>query len=297
METDFLAAPFASALSMDLPSIVFGRSQLPDFFNFFPRRDAALVATWGQRWKEIRKTNHFNESFVALWDRVNPSLIVNTTSQAFGDRVVVSNLDLSSVYRRDAGHPANLAVFNMSLGDAVSLGARFPVVSEAEPIDVDGKQIDQIVDGGYFDNFGVTSIDQLISYLSIQNKMRMDDVIFIQITNDKNVGTYLSSLLDPLLSRRGTCKLRGPTTGYVDLPTLLQPLGALDNVRTARGIYSVVQLAKRVRAQKGIFVHFGLFDYDAPLSWSLSSAVNDQIWEQLRSPCNKAQANILMRGW
>jgi len=104
METDFLAAPFASAISTDLPSIVFGRSWMTDFFNLFPRRDQALVAAWGRRWNEVRGTNHFTERFATLWDHPNPSLIVNTTSQMFGDRVVVSDLDLSAVYHREAGH-------------------------------------------------------------------------------------------------------------------------------------------------------------------------------------------------
>ena len=297
METDFLAAPFASALSTDLPSIMFGRSLFTDFFDVFPRRDESLVAAWGRRWKEIRGTNHFNEPFLTLWNRNNPSLIVNTTSEAFGDRVVASNLDLAPVYQRDAGHPSNLAIFDMSLGAAVSLGARFPIVSEAESIDIDGKRVDQIVDGGYFDNFGATAIDQLITFLTNNNKMRMEDAIVIQITNDKNVGAYLSSLIDPLLRRRGTCKQIGPNMGYADLPTLLQPLGALDSVRTARGIYTVVQLAKKIKTHKGVFLHFGLLDYEAPLSWSLSRTVNDKIWAQLSSPCNEVQANLLKRRW
>jgi hypothetical protein len=301
MQTDFLAAPIASSLSTDFPSIIFGRNSFTNLFNLFPRRDDSLIAGWERSWKKIRGTDHFGEPFLDLWKHENPGLIVNATSQIFGDRVLISNLDISQFYNRDADHPPNLAAFEISLGQAVSLGARFPILSEAAAFEVAPNTVDELVDGGYFDNFGAATIDQLISYLERREHLSLKDVIVVQITNDRFSGNYLSVPIldasDPAVDAKEKACAADPITEYIKLPTILQPLGAMDAVRTARGLDSAAKLHQRTKGGGGIYVHFGLLDIEAPLSWSLSKRVNDQIWDRLNCAYNKTQIDILKQRW
>jgi hypothetical protein len=296
MESDFLAAPIASSLSTDLPSLIFGRNSFTNFFGAFPRRDDALVAGWSRRWKDIRGTNHFAEPFMNLWKDRNPGLIVNATSQIFGDRVLVSNLDLSKVYTRERDRPSNLAVYEMPLGTAISLGARFPILSESARFQVRPDSADEIVDGGYIDNFGASTLGELIDYLVKTYDLKGENIVVVQITNDQSTGVQLSRMDAEHAGTEG-CAESKPITQYLELPAFLQPLGTMDTVRTAGGLSGAALLQRSTKQKGGIYVHFGLLDFDAPLSWTLSKHANDEIWARLESPCNKAALDRLKQAW
>jgi hypothetical protein len=114
------------------------------------------------------------ESLAPDKDHWRPLLVFNGTSVATGRRVLTSHIAMSSGNRTlfaDAYDVFNLiprddnskqgigAAPTISLATAVTNSGRFPVLTPAGELwDRSGtKLVDQIVDGGYFENYGVTT--------------------------------------------------------------------------------------------------------------------------------------------
>lgn len=112
-----------------------------------------------------------------------PGLILNTTIADTGERLPLSTIDLPA----DSQGSMTQAEFRRQLGNkdikvvtATRLSAAFPFVSPAARADVDGPG-SHIVDGGYYDNYGVSSLVEWLDAELSKDGNEAKKVLFIQI--------------------------------------------------------------------------------------------------------------------
>jgi predicted acylesterase/phospholipase RssA len=153
---DMLGPPIGALLFNDIP---FGWQQR--------RRARDLEQSLEYAWVASVESRTFEEPLQNLWRgdayRI-PSLILNSTSAQDGHRIVVSNLraqgelTVEKDVEAQLGHPVRLST-------AAFASARFPIISpEATFTVTDGPRtrLVRLVDGGYFNNAGTTSIASLL---------------------------------------------------------------------------------------------------------------------------------------
>ncbi|MEP9376043.1 hypothetical protein ABLE91_04965 [Aquabacter sp. CN5-332] len=125
-------------------------------------------------------------------------------------------------------------VADIALSTAATNSARFPIISPPGSIrDLDGNIVDRIVDGGYFENFGVLSALELAKAI-VALQPRLAPFVLI-IANDPQ-STFLE---------RRDAKSPVQTADVQDAPFFTEvtaPLGGVANVRTARGRLAVAEL-------------------------------------------------------
>ena len=121
-----------------------------------------------------------------------PILLFNGTSVTTGRRIVTTDVDtltwshgrVTERLFRDAYDLHELLAYSVEAGDqshtsessavdrdvrlstSVTMSARFPIISPHGSIrDADGEVIDRVVDGGYFENFGASTAQELVGAL------------------------------------------------------------------------------------------------------------------------------------
>lgn len=187
-------------LRQDYLASTFGTLLYPDLlqrFLFVPvpywDRGRSIELGWEQQWNEVTRhaSNRFEQPFEDLWLGKRktdvPGLILNTTSVEQGIRVLTSSLQVDSSPRNDdcletstgratgifddvidltralnkpecnVGLRAAPDPRTVRLSTAVNNSARFSFVSPAGTVN---KRL-HLVDGGYFENSGMTSLEEV----------------------------------------------------------------------------------------------------------------------------------------
>ena len=213
---DYLGPTFATLFYPDLVQLF-----LPFATGLNDRADT-MERAWESSWPAGAA---YGGAFLDLWpdaDRPWPALFLNGTSVGDGSRLVTSNL------RRPQWQPRPYRDFIDEFGPALhaataaSNSARFPLVSPAGTFAVAGG-VDQIVDGGYYDNSGADTAFNVISEMRNAGA-GAHDIIAILITSDtdppcpglgedgradagcavpQRARGELSSVIDGLLNTRG----------------------------------------------------------------------------------------------
>jgi hypothetical protein len=225
---DFLAPTTAGMLFPDLI-----QRFLP--VAFLPDRQAYLEQAWEAAWDsevEGGGKGRMAADFLGLWERdANarlPALLLNTTEVARGGRAIVSNLRLDRVGDGFVDVRDALAAFRqpIRLSTAVGLSARFSYVSPAADIELEDGHILRLVDGGYFENSGALTAQELMqaSGLLTDYSGKVRPIVLI-ITNSTVDGLDNGSWPEQLLSES------------------LPPLDAVLHARVARGEHAVKSLA------------------------------------------------------
>jgi len=184
------------------------------------------------------------------------------------------------------------------LSEAVLNSARFTYVSPAGTLEARATNPPtprrlQLVDGGYFENSGTTTLLELMSLLKERAEQRKLTLRFIviHISNDPEMSDFIDQhdAAHPLPFYSATCpavsdgirdSVRGEATA---------PLDALLDTRSARGEYARVQLldalkSDNVNAGRGnVLWHFRLCpgNYPIPLGWTISAPVFTELGRQL----------------
>lgn len=208
-----------------------------------------------------------------------PYLFLNTTSVETGGRVMVSPLSLRAGV--DAG-PRTLAEYtpdwNVALSTAAVLSARFPYVTPAglfeRTFHPEGCPAGEgrLADGGYFDNAGATTLDEILQEIESQRD---------------GVGPFRVLVL-----RIGAVPTARAYYTRATWPDLLSPPRTMLNTRGARGREALDALKARVQAcwrsasdpRREYIWSEALLDTDAdaiPLGWVLSSRTQKAILAQL----------------
>lgn len=279
-------------------------------------RARALEKGWEHGWALTisgkRSTNRLAEPLRSLWKRTGtptsgetrrlPALFLNGTSVETGQRIIVSNLkitsgergefadalDLRANLRRPGSTPDPDAV-DLPLSTAAHLSARFTYVSPAGRLPAGG----HVVDGGYFENSGATTaleilyvVESVIAQHAEEWPERLVPVV-IEIRNGPVDGS------DATLVQQGTTGPAASSPGSVPrrrlLGEVLDPLDTLLNAREARGSFSQAAIEGEQGAMPDAppwpaLYRFGLYQSKVPLplGWMLSGGAADEMNRQLR---------------
>jgi len=312
---DFLSPAVGMLLGPDLVQrfLPFGVGQFD--------RSLGLERAWEAAWQEETGSRRFAEPFLDLWRGEHgldvPSLILNGTHVETGRRILTSNLvptrtpgESPEFY--DAYHMHDILNADLPLSTAAHNSARFTYVSPAGSLmtEVDGEMVlrGHVVDGGYFENSGATTVLEVLKVLETlcdldatgrfgflgqvalaagtQSPSCRGDFHVIYIQNDpKSAPDYKVKQFDPTLDAP-------PDSG---LSETLSPIRALMRTRSARGSYAVKSLKAAVGRRN--FRDFSLCDemsvgenmekVPLPLGWQLSDNSQQAMDRQLGQQCTK----------
>jgi hypothetical protein len=277
---DFLAPTVAALLFPDLMQRFFPLS-------WFPDRAQALEQGWERSWAKVglAETTWTDRTFSELWSRdpeaaYLPALLLNGTHVESGKRIITSNLKIDGANFRDAYDYYGLASGDLLPSTAAHNSARFTYVSPAGTLMRDDEAVGHIVDGGYFENFGAVTAQEMLTAVvaALQAEGKKVRPVLIQISNEPALGDDDLEVdrLDPPLDR--------DVAGWAN--ETLSPLRALLNTRNARGVLAYKQFMLAVN-DTGRRAHFRLCTVpgyaDPALGWVLAPGSKKRMQELIRS--------------
>lgn len=299
---DFLAPMLANMFFVD-----FTQRWLPG--AWFDDRSRALTRAWEQaaRKQGIRA---FGEPFSKLYqlptggvDIRRPALFLNSTTVAEGKRFVQHPF-----YPLTAQEPEPwTAAFDGSdwldaripLSEVVLNSARFTYVSPAGTLQPTPSSKPpsparlQLVDGGYFENSGATTLLEVMDHLSTLALARHQKLRFIvlHISNDPTLEDFVHAHDRKQLAIYSEYCSQSPARPVSPSGEATAPAQALLNTRSARGAYARAQLLQvldvdREHPERGdVLWHFRLCDghYPIPLGWTISAPVFGELKRQLNA--------------
>lgn len=305
LETDFLSPTFAAMFGRDLTY-----SLLP--LPFIPDRAQALEGAWNEAWRRSMgglcpaAVGLFEQPFLGASgqgnDRPFPLFLVNGTLVDSGRRIITAPVQITNDSFREAQDFYDYVdQREVSLHTAVHNGARFTYVSPAGTLErEDGSDTGQIVDGGYFENYGAETVIDLLRTLyrsklvhlsesaggeapgdtqpeAKPNSRKMPAPIVIQISSDPKIVEDLE---------------KTPTLGIWDHTSQVRaPIMTLFSTRGARGLAATAQLRTLTKVLDGDFFHLRLCQLDGrpapPLGWALWQADVETIKLHLAEICQK----------
>jgi predicted acylesterase/phospholipase RssA len=255
----------------------------------FDDRALALERSWEQAWQRYETGDHLAKAFEGLWKEEPfgaPLLFLNSTVVETGQRIIVNPITFESASFRhtfhDAHNAADVIGAQVPLSTAVHMSARFTYVSPAGTIERQDPERTpdelawfRVVDGGYFENSGAVTLDEIL--LAVKRQAKHAGVlvrpIVIHISNE------------PIKKPQEV--VEKSSGKRVFMGEALSPVRALLHVRPARGDQARDVLAERVTTpadeETGKHVHFRLCDYGVtlPLGWMLSGLAQKDMTHQL----------------
>ncbi len=306
-----------AGLGQDFLSPVLAGLLFPDLMQRF----APAPFSWAdrQRFLELgferalpEDDNPLSRSFMNLYtgpggDKLS-SLLLNTTIVGSGRRAVISNIRLDGFTDTVDLMAKGFSTRNILLSAAAGASARFTYVSPAgtlEGIGSHGPQEIRVVDGGYFENSGAATADNLLDQLNGQAIYP----ILVLIRNDPAAPPVCAGRSG--LETGGSGPIGPPATRF--LAEIASPIRALLNARTARGRLAEVDAAKRIEQYGGAVIEISLATVleaelaqaedartqaqirqrmiEPPLGWSLSQAVREKMDTTLEQAARDAQQN------
>jgi hypothetical protein len=277
---DFLAPTAAALLFPDL-------MQRFTPLSWFPDRAQALEQGWERAWAEVglSEKTWTDRTFSELWPRdpkapYLPALLLNGTHVESGKRIITSNLKIDGANFRDAYDYYGLASGDLLPSTAAHNSARFTYVSPAGTLMRDDEAVGHIVDGGYFENFGAVTAQEMLAAVvaTLNAEGKMVRPVLIQISNDPALGQ------DDLDVDRLNPPLDRDAAGWAN--ETLSPLRALLNTRDARGVLAYKQFMRAV-SDTSRRAHFRLCSVegyaDPALGWVLAPGSKKRMQELIRS--------------
>ena len=245
LERDFLAAPVLGLFLRDLPArlIAFSGVHHED-------RGVLLERAWEAADRAAGGAGRWTGPFLSLWDdrqRPWPALFLNGTEVHSGRRIVTSNLAIGAGF---TGATDLLATTGLDLpaSTAANTSARFPIVGPAAHISgPDGER--QIVDGGYFENFGAVTAREVLTVFWNTASRRAAEDGGLDVRRIQPVVIQISS--DPTLAAQPerACGARHPADGADSLSLqLTAPIATMANTRAAHGLLARCALKNAVTA-------------------------------------------------
>ena len=254
-------------LSYDFLTPVAVTLTFSDMWRVLSNRAVKLETSWEAAWSEVTGDKAPGGDFskrLSLFlpnGEWRPLLIFNGTSVGSGRRIIVSSLLPTHQGRRlfaDAfdfyemacpGQDPKTPTCDLRLSTAVTMSARFPLVSPAGVIVRNKVPVDRVVDGGYFENFGAQSALELARAPPLHELKPF----ILQITNDPSAFEY--ERCKDKLSWEEEYHRRAPEPpSEFDDKNLLRwasdPLGTVLATRTARGTHSTAEALATVTAER-----------------------------------------------
>ena len=202
-----------------------------------------------------------------------PLLILNGTSVATGDRILTSHLAFASAPKpvfsdaydfRDIFKLGATSTGAVSLATAVTNSARFPLISPQGVLrNKEGDTLDRVVDGGYFENYGITTAQEIAKAIT-DLKLGLDPLILL-ITNDplttQDVKRFTSGQPSPPVP-----EIRGLWFSWISSPFL-----ALYQTRSSRGDLAAIRTDQFPEFSSKPPIHIHITVYGEPMDKECSS--------------------------
>lgn len=277
--------------------------------------------------------------------RWTPLLLLNGTSVQSGRRIIASEIepsyedkngarqalhawayDLLDIFRCSPGEPDQAGACksnssapptaNVRLSTAAFLSARFPIISPAAHAHADKARGDEIVDGGYFENSGLTTgLDVAAGLralgltpivLSISNGPTVEKVEKVKNGGGEAEIACNAVTLDVNPAELDSILERAVEIGYA-------PLAGLFHTRDGHGDEATLTLKRRLTewnahshdpcdARYASFFPVGVYPTgdtftmpDLSMSWWLSPVVQKALDHQLDHPANRKQFERLVK--
>jgi len=295
LEDDFLAPVLASMFGADL----FQRF-LP--FRWFTDRGQALEDSWVRGYRKhvlgdveasVPEVGLAMPLADTVWSldgqRVRTALFLNTTLVDSGLRLIqhpFSELDDEadvSVPFPGAEDAATWLPEELPLFSAMHNSARFTLVSPAGTIlrreGEDVIRLGQVVDGGYFENSGATTIQALMNGYSevVSNGNGPGRFRVVHISNGDTVEPFAPNGADACRDVKPGPE-SAPLFGELRAPPI-----AILSTRDARGQFARQALLDRVQHMDGELWHYRLCKgkHPIPLGWTIGRQVSEEMRRQL----------------
>jgi hypothetical protein len=272
--SDFLGPTLGSLL---YPDLIQRFLPLPVFDD----RAAALETAWEWRWRQVTGDGLLAGPFLDLWpaDHPWPALLLNGTSGVTGGRLVTSNLKLAGAdapLSIEATDLLDVAGAELRASTAADNSARFPLFGPTGVLrhgtGAVRPAVDLVLDGGYFEDFGATT---MLEMLDVLDEVARRDQMQVRFVVLQIIG---APPMPPVMHQASLLPLG-----------LSGPLVTLLHTRDARGAAATTALARRTAALGGIYVTLRLgvspTGQTAPLSWALSSVAQQAIDHQWTPAC------------
>lgn len=296
---DFLAPTLANAFFVD-----FTQRWLPG--AWLDDRARALTRAWESAARE-QGAPAFAQPFAGLYASTNatallPALFLNSTTVAEGKRFIQHPFQPIATPQRQpwtAGLDGSSWLDpRVPLSEVVLNSARFTYLSPAGTLESRASNPPvpdrlQLVDGGYFENSGATTLLELLRLVRTRASSRGLSLRFIviHISNDPQMTDFIDrhDPAHPMPLYTATCPpASGPVRDSVQ-GEAVAPVAALLDTRSARGEYARVQLLHALRpddadpARGDMLWHFRLCpgNYPIPMGWTLSTPVYTELQRQL----------------
>ena len=298
---DFLAPVMANAWFVD-----FSQRWLPG--ALFDDRGRALTRALEQAAQE-QGIYVFERPFSALYEHSDgstnvdvPALFLNSTTVGEGWRFVQHPFRPFTDSPWTTAHDGSRWLDpRVPLSEVVLNSARFTYLSPAGTLQTNlppGQPLlapagFQLIDGGYFENSGTTTLREIIHRLRIVATKQGQplQIIVLHISNDPSLHDFVGAHdpANPLpLYSAGCPRVPSPTerSSYGEATA---PIVALLNTRNARGEYARAQLFSSLRINQAnpgggdILWHLRLCpgNYPLPLGWTISPPVFAEMHRQL----------------
>jgi hypothetical protein len=283
------------ALGADFLAPTLGSLLYPDLMQrfvpvpIFEDRAVALEKAWETSWRTVTADNRLQSSFLDLWPANHPwpALMLNGTSVRTGGRSITSNVQLTGgdmALSMEAEDLLSMAGADVRASTAADNSARFPLFGPVGVLRQHAKAnlplppaADLVVDGGYFEDFGATTLLEMLDVLHESAQRENIPVRFVVIQIIGAPPVEISNMQSSAMPRG-----------------LFGPLVTLLRTRDARGAAATEALARRVATLGGVYVPLRLgispTGQSAPLSWSLSAIAQHVIDVQWTAACRDALA-------
>lgn len=220
-----------------------------------------------------------------------PAVIFNSTVSETGEPLLLSTTDLAE----DTKSPRRLNFYklydntDLPVVTAVRLAATFPYVSPAARRD-SGQPEYHMIDGGYYDNPGVSSLvewlDEGLEEIVKRNELLPEHILIIQIRS------FPDEQREPKPKKRGWFfQTFAPIKGLLSVRTTGQLVHDHDELaKLARLWHSSDKVEQGLLQDRIRFATFTFNGDDAPLSWAMNKSQKDAIpdrWQQQIPALNK----------
>jgi hypothetical protein len=289
---DLLGPTIAGFLFTDVfqSFIPTGIVRLPDRAHAL---EMALATGWAANFTD--GSAPYTAPLSALYDHPAgpvPELLLNGTSVATGRRMITASLAMPLDEFPAAIDLRTAYSFDVPLAEAAMNSARFPYVTPVAGISFGGHD-DEIADGGYFENFGATTIQDVLHWVRARpSQDQPSRIVVIAITSDDTLPQ--DAPFWPANTGKGCAR---PARSRADigplLPQLAAPVAALYNSRAGHGALAAERLLAATAEVPGArYIPFRLVseldEPGVPLSWSLSDKARGILAAEMKKCPNSA---------
>jgi hypothetical protein len=298
---DFLAPVMTNAWFVD-----FTQRWLPG--ALFDDRGRALSRAWEQAAQE-QAVMSWSQPFASLYEHPNgsmnvdvPALFFNSTTVGQGWRFVqdpfrpFTNSPWTTAYDGsrwlDPRVPLSEVVLNSARFTYLSPAGTLQTAASSEASSPTNTAL-QLVDGGYFENSGTTTLREIMHRLravAAQQKQPLHFIV-LHISNDPSLHDFVNAHdpTQPLPLYSAACPRAPRPTELANYGDVTAPAVALLDTREARGEFARAELLSSLHidaADPGngdVLWHLRLCpgNYPLPLGWTISPPVFDEMRRQL----------------